>query len=488
MTRHNQPNRQRTIQQILLLSLVLGLLVACAPQSLQRIVITPTPPQDTTIRNAGTPVIAPTQASEVAAVATEVVSPTPTSTQVVASATPQVNTPPTAALGEDSGFGPIIDEDYVPPPTSTPRPTNTPEPTLSPTPALPPLDREAMGIQVYSNLSIQDFYYVMEFTTPLDLGWVKFQADWSFLQPDGPEQFDQSFSLFEDHVVRASTTGHRVLLSIAKAPLWARSTDLESGPPDDPQALANFIRFLLNRTKVGEHVDAIEVWNEPNLRREWRGTLPFNGAGYMQLFRPAYDAIRETHPQVAIITAGLAPTSTMPDSIDDRDYLQQMYNAGLAQYGASVAVAIHPYGWGNPPDARCCNAVPDRGWDEDPHFFFIHNIEDLREIMVRNNHANAQMWVTEFGWATWEGFNSPRPPDQGWMDYVTPQLQADYTARAFEIGQSLDYIGPMILWNLNFANFALVERSDEKAGFSLLLPNNEGLPIQRPFYQYLAAS
>jgi len=482
-----QKKRQPTSRYVLVLSILVVLLAACAPQTLQRVIVTPTPPQNIAVLEAARPTDTQQPLTAVAAVATTVVSPTPTQTQAIASPT-QPTPLSSPALGQGDQVGPIIDEDYVPPPTSTPVPTDTPAPTFSPTPALPPLDRELMGIQVYANVGIQDFYYTMEFTKPLDLGWVKFQVDWSNLQPDGPEQFDAAFSLFEDHVVRAKLAGHRVLLSVAKAPGWARSTDVEAGPPDDPNTLANFLRFMLNRTKVGAHVDAVEVWNEPNLQREWQGTLPFDGQGYMQLFRPVYDAIQETHPQLAVITAGLAPTSTMPGSVDDRDFLQQMYDAGLAQYGDRVAVGVHPYGWGNPPDARCCQPGPERGWDENRHFYFIHNLEEPREIMMRNGHTDAQMWVTEFGWATWEGFDSPRPVDQGWMDYVTPLLQAEYTSRAFEIGQGLDYVGPMILWNLNFANSALIERSDEKAGFSLLLPNRDGLPLQRPFYQYLAAS
>ena len=43
------------------------------------------------------------------------------------------------------------------------------------------------------------------------------------------------------------------------------------GPPDDPQDLADFMTLLLNQ--MGNSVDAIEVWNEPNLLLEWDGTL-----------------------------------------------------------------------------------------------------------------------------------------------------------------------------------------------------------------------
>jgi hypothetical protein len=159
-----------------------------------------------------------------------------------------------------------------------------------------------------------------------------------------------------------------------------------------------------------------------------------------------------------------------------------MYNAGLAAY-TDVAVGFHPYSWGNSPDAHCCNAVDGQNWDDDPHFFFADTLEDYREIMVNNNDADADLWATEFGWATWEGFPGDAP--EVWMTYNSPLEQANYTLRAFEIGQQLDYMGPMFLWNLNFAdaNPQLIEERDERIAYSLVLP--EGNPQERPLYWML---
>lgn len=339
-----------------------------------------------------------------------------------------------------------------------------------------------MGIQLYYNVDIDSWWELVEWTKPLNVGWIKMQADWSWLQPDSPDQFDQTFALFKSHVERAHNSGFNVFISIAKAPTWARGSNTEEdGPPTDPELLANFITFLLEQ--VGEEVDAIEVWNEPNLRREWNGGLEWSGAGYMQLFRPAYDAVRAYSPEIAVVTAGLAPTSTNAalGSIDDREFLRQMYANGLAsQEFANIAIGVHPYGWGNPPDMRCCDQIPDRGWDDDPHFFFIETIDAYRDIMVANGDTTRQMWATEFGWGTWSGI--PNEPPDGWMVYNSLEQQADYTMRAFEIGQSRDYIGPMFLWNLNFANETLIEQRNEMAAYSLFIPNQ---PI-RPLYDRLA--
>lgn len=476
-----RPSKQ--IQRYLSLVLLLVLAAACAPQEPVIIRITPTH--------------APTNTPDSATLTPTILLPSASPTEIAETASPSPTTTITTASESAIPFGPIIDQSYQLPPTSTPRPTSTPEllPTESVVPAATPLttplgplgilEPERMGIQMYYNVDIDTWYTYVQLLRPLRMGWVKMQADWSFLQPDNPQQFDQNFRLFELHVQRARNEGYKILLSVAKAPAWARaSTQNEAGPPDDPQLYVNFLRFLLE--KMGDDIDAIEIWNEPNLAREWQTALPFSGTGYMQLFDAAYTAIREYSSSIVVVTAGLAPTSTTDYSVDDREFLRQMYSAGLGRY-TDVAIGTHPFAWGNPPDQRCCNAVEGRGWDDDPHFFFLHNLEEIREIMVRNGHQNNQIWVTEFGWATWEGFPTEAP--EPWMTYNSPAQQADYTMRAFQLGFELGYVGNMFLWNFNFANQALIENRVELAGYSLLYPDlrAENALRQRPLYERLAS-
>jgi hypothetical protein len=236
------------------------------------------------------------------------------------------------------------------------------------------------------------------------------------------------------------------------------------------------------------YVSAVEIWNEPNLQREWYG-YPMTGEDYMRYFGPAYDAVRAFSPAITIISGAPAPTGDSGSSTDDRIWLQQLYNAGLAQYGQNIAVGIHPYGWANPPEARCC-ANPSRGWDDRPQFFFLDTIEDYRDIMVAYGHDAAQLWATEFGWATFDGLRTqngtgsqpPDPAEQPFFSYINQQQQADYTLRAFYLAQERPYMGPMILWNLNFATLnGAIDHSDPKTGYSLL----DSAWQPRPVYQRL---
>jgi hypothetical protein len=457
------------------------ILAACNSFEPIRIVITPTP--------------APTDVSVAAvATATTVVQPSPEPVTATSAATttplPTQTPPPTRTPipGDGSFIGSILRPDYTitPPATSTPTLIPTLDPSAvfpSPTPYVPVagrLDPLVMGLQIYYNMGWDEFADTLWLAQQTRVGWVKFQLDWSTMQPNGPGEKSDVFNAFVLQVQRAKNFGFKVLLSVAKAPAWARGGETrEDGPPANPQDLINFLQLLFTDIKI-ENIDALEIWNEPNLLREWRGVYPLTGAGYMQLFIPVREAMRALYPSVHLITAGLAPTGNSEGSVDDRVFLQQMFDAGLGNY-PDVSVGVHPYGWWNPPDARCCNLSNDRGWDDNPHFFFIETIDAYRDIMNRNGFSEVQMWITEFGWPTWDGFGVE--PPEAWMGYTSPEQQAEYTLRAFEIGQSRPDIGPMILWNFNFANETLINNRDEMAGFSLLAPNmiEEGL-IVRPLY------
>jgi hypothetical protein len=62
------------------------------------------------------------------------------------------------------------------------------------------------------------------------------------------------------------------------------------------------------------------------------------------------------------------------------------------------------------------------------------------------------------------------------MADVSEWQQAVYTLRAYELGQEWPWVGPMMLWNLNFAPWLGPQFSE--SGYSLLRP--DGTP--RPAY------
>src|SRR5690606_2417665 len=156
-------------------------------------------------------------------------------------------------------------------------PTREPTATLGGT-ALPTFDASMRGIRIHPDPSSEDFQARLQQGKQTGMERVKCQFGWGVLQPARDTEGDPRA---RDRLFVESAYGLdlRVLVSIAKAPDWARSTTEEDGPPSDPQALAALLTRMLehiDRDIFGKHpVTAIEVWNEPNLRREWNGN-PLN--------------------------------------------------------------------------------------------------------------------------------------------------------------------------------------------------------------------
>ncbi len=400
--------------------------------------------------------------------------------------------PPNVTYGPVIGPGhTLVPTETVAAPTYAPVTPPTSGPTATPGPAL---RRDLIGIQIHAYISSHEFDQVMAYARDLGIKWIKCQVNWSLMESSSG-QYTELFYMLRVYLQRAHDAGFGVLVSVAKAPGWSRTVDAdgvmrEDGPPNDPQALANFLSGMLNAVGVDvngtPYISAVEVWNEPNLQREWHGHA-LTGADYMTYFVPAYKAIRQFSPSITIITAAPAPTGDSDVSTNDRTWLQQIYNAGLAQYGQDVAVGIHPYAWANAPDARCC-ASPSRGWDDQPQFFFLDTIEAYHQIMQANGHGGALLWATEFGWATFDGMHNSSgqkpadPADTPYFGFITQWQQADYTLRAFEIAETIPYLGPMILWNLNFSTLSgVMDKSDPQAAYAILDSNWQ----PRPVYQAL---
>ncbi|NJL93034.1 MAG: cellulase family glycosylhydrolase [Anaerolineae bacterium] len=336
-----------------------------------------------------------------------------------------------------------------------------PVPDAPPPELLPTLDGRRMGIQIYPLIDANELDQMLRHAATLGMTWIKFQIQWSELEP-APGQYSPQFDFYVLMISRAVYqigTRFNVLLSIVGAPEWARPPGADPtmhAPPVDPQTYANFLRAFMSRFAPQDGiVDAVEIWNEPNLEREWSGA-PISGAAYMNLFRPAYAALREVAPNVTIITAGLSPVGPgVPGSMSDRQFLQEMYAAGLASF-PDVRLGVHPYGWGNAPGETCC--IPGRGWGDNPVFFFLDTLNEYRAISQRNGHP-VPMWITEFGWGTYQGIgpvgeNLPAPAIVPFFDLVTPQEQAQYTVDALALMQQpplREFVEMAFLWNLNFA-------------------------------------
>jgi hypothetical protein len=278
----------------------------------------------------------------------------------------------------------------------------------------------------------------------LGMNWVKFQLPWKdFEGTPGQRNFP------DDVVNDLSNNGISILVSIVKAPQWARpgnSNFSVEGPPADPGTYAAYVGAFAGR--YCGRVQAIEVWNEQNLWYEWGGEA-LDAGRYVRLLAAAYRAIKAACPSMIVVSGAPTPTGALPPAaIRDTVYLEQMYRAGLRNY--ADAIGVHPSGYGNPPDARVQDYQAGNysrpSHVNDSSFYFRNTMEQYRNIMVKYGDANKRLWPTEFGWAS----SSSPVPGYEYAAYNSEQAQGEYIARAFQMMRSWGFVGVAFLWNLNY--------------------------------------
>jgi len=296
----------------------------------------------------------------------------------------------------------------------------------------------------------------------LGFGWLKQQVRW--------EQFEgskgnYSWSSLDEVADACKGKGVAVLFSVVAAPGWARGGKPGIGPPDNYQDFNDFMGAMAAHFRG--RVQAYEIWNEQNLKREWEGT-PLSGADYVRLLKGAYQAIKAADPNAIVVSGGPTPTGINDGvwAIDDRAYLQQMYNAGLKYY--SDVIGAHPSGYANPPDVYYAGGDfdPNRGYDDHGSFFFRNTMEDYYQIMAAYGDGGKRIWATEFGWPTVDGMGVGANPGYEFAANINESQQADYIVRAFTWSRNWGHAGVMFLWNLNFWPVAGAE--NEMAKYSIV--------------------
>ena len=302
----------------------------------------------------------------------------------------------------------------------------------------------------------------------MGFGWIKQQVEWFRYNP-GPGQYD--WAPLDRIVDGANAQGINVLFSVVKSPKWAEPPGYtDPGPPADPNTYGDFMRAMATRYKG--RVKAYEIWNEQNLHYEWGGPGRLNAGAYVELLKVAYNAIKSVDPGAVVVAGALTPTGGDGGykAIDDGVYLEQMYQAGLARY--CDAVGVHPSGYNLPPDADW-RTYDDptaifRGFSDNRHpsWCFRGTMERYRNIMVKYGDGGKRLWPTEFGWATVEGLGVGPNIHYEYAADNTQAEQAQFLVRAYQMGKDWGWVGPMFLWNLNFAPVA--GAGSEKAGFGIV--------------------
>jgi len=223
---------------------------------------------------------------------------------------------------------------FAPTNTPTPVPTATPTPSPTPTPqvvAAPqvsaPQSSAPAAAPGAGSIQVGNFEYGGHVTSTASeraaaamrragMTWMKVQVRYSVGQGPGSVS-----GIISD----AKGRGFKILLAVVGSP-----NELASGGTGYMDQFASFLGGV-----AAQGPDAIEVWNEPNIDREWpRGQI--SGAMYADMLRRAYQAIKSANGSVMVISGAPAPTgaeAAFPGQVvNDNNWIQQMIDAGGLQW------------------------------------------------------------------------------------------------------------------------------------------------------------
>ncbi len=301
-------------------------------------------------------------------------------------------------------------------PTTTPAPVPTAWPRAR-------LKSPEYGIQAFlwwkPEIAKRDLTLIQQ----LGFTWVKQNFAWRDIENQQKGHFE--WELADNIVRRVGKRGDlQLLVRIDRQPFWSQApgtVELDSAPPANLADFGDFCHTLAARYK-GE-VGAYQVWNEPNLAREW-GNQPPNPAQYVELLKVCYLGIKSADPDALVISAGMATTGTSSnEAMPDDQFIEQMYQAGASSY--FDILGVHAPGYKAPPEVSSDEvaANPELGGQR---FFAFRHVENIRAIMEKYGDTAKQVAILEFGWTT-----DPIHPEYAWHA-VTEQQQADYLVRAYQ--------------------------------------------------------
>ena len=335
----------------------------------------------------------------------------------------------------------------------------------------PPFPSLTYGIQVFTWWDGGETGLHLDWVRLMSYSHVKQTFAWRDIEP---LQDVWDWTQADRILAELEPRGLRLIARLGQAPQWAWGDAYESNetasfhdaPPTKMTDWSEFCLTLARRYRG--RIAAYQIWNEPNLSREWGGRPP-DAAAYVELLATCSRAIRQADPDAVLISAGLAPTGNNDSAaVPDDVYLDRMYRSGFQQY--IDVVGVHAPGF----------AAPEIGPDDaaaKSRWFTFRRVEDLRKIMLMYGDAARQMAVMEFGYTT-----DTRHSDYAWYA-VSEAAQADMLLRAYEyaIAHWRPWIGLMTLIYMPDPKWGA---EDEEYWWSITKPETAG--DHRPAFFALA--
>lgn len=346
-------------------------------------------------------------------------------------------------------FAPTLTPTPLPTSTPTPVPTATPVPVVQPV-APPPVNNSpppanpGAGSIVVGNF---EFGGHVTSTNSDSAATAMRRAGMTWMKVQIRYENGMSPSVVQGPINDAHARGFKVLLAIPGIP-----GELGAGGDGYIQQFASFLGGV-----AGYGPDAIEVWNEMNLDREWP-TGQISGTTYTNMLRQAYQAIKSANGGVMVISGALGPTGAegaYPGKVvNDDNFLREMVGAGALQYMDCLG-AHYNEGVVGPND---------RGGDPRDNYYTRYFFGMLDTYWGLIGGQKPICW-TELGYLTPEGYG-PLDPFFGWGQNTTVGEQASWLAQAAALSSQSGKVRLMIVWNIDFTVYG----SDPQAGYAIIRP------------------
>lgn len=335
-------------------------------------------------------------------------------------------------------------------PTATPTPTPTPLPTATPAPiVLAPVENANTAGSFAAapppgSITIETGGHVTGAGSSRAIGamraagmtWMKIQARFDHRSPPDVAR----------EISAAHSSGFKILVGTV-----GRPHELGQGGQGYINAYADWLARI-----AAQGADAIEVWNEPNIEREWpRGQI--SGAAYAGMLKIAWQKIKAVNPNVLVISAAPAPTGdpSRPDSVmPDNQWLREMVAAGGLNY--LDCVGAH-YNEGIVPPSQTSG---DPRGDNYYTRYFYGMLNGYISI------TRKPICFTELGYVSSEGYGS-LPSGFSWARDVTVAQQAAWLAQAAALASQSGQVRLFIVWNIDFARYDV----DPQAGYAIIRPD-----------------
>lgn len=304
-------------------------------------------------------------------------------------------------------------------------PAPTPVPTTAPPPAGPSWE---LGGQVNDFSAADKMKYAGMF-------WVKRQVKWT-----------PGATASDSLIVDAHNKGFKILLSVLGAP-----ADIANGANYD-----SYAAYVGELARMG--ADAIEVWNEMNIDREWP-VGQISPVSYTDLLKRSYQQIKAKNPNTMVISGAPAPTGAEGAFGLDRVWNDSRYINGLAAAGAAAymdCIGIH-YNEG------IISPTQSTGDPRDNYFTRYYS------GMV-NTYYNAfggarPLCFTEIGYLSGEGYG-PLPGAFGWAGNTSVAEHAQWLGEAANISKNSGRVRLMIVFNVDFTLYG----DDPQGGYAIVRP------------------